>query len=792
MSDEQTKKSNQTHVFKLSTQTTSPTGDEDSIAKVLDWFSRSTDSSEWLNTEDGPEVQTSTEKHVRGSKLRGEDSLREQSGDIVSDHFKKQAGEENELRAAERTELRTETREMMQEGEEKKEVERKPVQTSHLKSFLERTKIGRKVVIIKAMMPKDKGLKPAQFSEEIDEEKTAELHGPYSADTPVSGMYWGKGDSWGEREQELVVSPQKETGDGDRLNDNQEGYSLTMSASAQRNLADNPEVSDTRTSDIEITSFTRLSPQRKAAIQSGLSPEPESISSVQPNPPPESVSQFRETLWQDEVSKTAAPVSLLDTDPRTRDNPNSDMLHLSRNSPYVDSQQGGNVLPIIAEIPTQRGLNKDANPWDGEDKKLQSSVSPKRKDGISNRDRINSPHRQGLPHQESTADRIKQLKSFWEQERKPVFYNGKTKPLGDGKVSRGPCQAKLNKRFTKSEYDLVSLGKYSGSIEEDDQNFTVAPFNQRIEKLSPTLSTSRTQFNTLREFWDEATSDNKLLFSADKHRSPKRKEPQSAPLPSEEVQCGEPEIHQKTRPAVVKSSPPLPNRLKSKATHDSKTNQSNFNVAEHQKESKKNSKDFNQEEKSTKPQSTSGKETRSPKGKRDSFEISSSRASSMRRAASMFTLSVPDENDQSQLKTDRSPIHSQNRRQKQTAEKPTSPRRSEESPRARAYVPIDYRHYLGMTDKTSVHTSLAPAVESEGSEGKFEYGFDLGGPVRASTPVSSEERYSRKSNKTSQRPLWTSYSSSDTGQESSVSSTSDTWSSSRNSSNREQLQCFTE
>lgn len=790
MSDEQTKKSNQTHVFKLSTQTTSPTGDEDSIAKVLDWFSRSTDSSEWLNKEDGPESRTSTEKHVRVSKLRGEDSLREQSGDIVSDHFKKQADEDNELRAADRTELRKDTREIMQEGEEKKEDERQPAQVSHLKSFLERSKIGRKIVIIKAMMPKDKGLKPAQVSKEFDEEETAKLHGASDADTPVSGKYWGKGDSWDEREQELVVSPQKETGDSDHLKYNQEGYSLTMSASAQRNLADNPEVVDTKNSDTEITSLSRLSPQRKAVIQLGLSPEPESISSVQSNPPSENNFQSRETPQQEEVSKAVAPMSQLDTDLQTRDSPDSDMFHLSRNnSPYVDSKQGGNVLPVITEIPTQKGLNKDANLWDSEDKNLQSSVSPKRKDGISNRDRINSPHRQGLPHQESTADRIKQLKSFWEQERKPVFYNGKTKPLGDGKVSRGPCQAKLNKRFTKSEYDLVSVGKYSGSTEEDDQNFTAAPFNQRIEK-SP-LSTSRTQFNTLREFWDEATSDTKVLFSADKLRSPKRKEPQSAPLPSEEVQCGEPEIYQKTRPAVMKSSPPLLNRLKSRATQDGKTNQSNSNMAEHQKESKKSSKDFNREEKSTKPQSTSGKETRSPKGKRDSFEILSSRANSMRRAASMFTLSVPDENDQSQLKTDGSPIHSQNRRQRQTAEKPTSPRRSE-SPRARAYVPIDYRHYLGMTDKTSVHTSLAPAVETEGSEGKFEYDFDLGGPVRASTPVSSEERYSRKSNKTSQRPLWTSYSSSDTGQESSVSSTSDTWSSSRNSSNREQLQCFTE
>uniref|UniRef100_A0A1A8FA86 Synaptotagmin-like 2 n=1 Tax=Nothobranchius korthausae TaxID=1143690 RepID=A0A1A8FA86_9TELE len=56
----------------------------------------------------------------------------------------------------------------------------------------------------------------------------------------------------------------------------------------------------------------------------------------------------------------------------------------------------------------------------------------------------------------------------------------------------------------------------------------------------------------------------------------------------------------------------------------------------------------------------------------------------------------------------------------------------------------DYRHYLGMMEPTSVHTTLAPVVKDEGSEVKPGYELDLSGPVRASTPVSSEERYNRK------------------------------------------------
>lgn len=203
----------------------------------------------------------------------------------------------------------------------------------------------------------------------------------------------------------------------------------------------------------------------------------------------------------------------------------------------------------------------------------------------------------------------------------------------------------------------------------------------------------------------------------------------------------------------------------------------NFSTAEQQRESKRSSKDSNREDKSTKPR----EEIRSPKSRKDSFGNSSSRLNSMRRTTSMFALSFPDEKDQSQLKMDVSPVHSQSRKQRQNAEKGFMPRKSSEetetlTPRARACVPRDYRHYLGMTDETSVHTSLAPALQDKGSEGQSGYEFALGGPVRASTPVSSEERYSRKGNKTSPRPLWTNYSSSDTGQESSMSSMSEIWS----------------
>lgn len=791
-------------MFKLSTQTTSPTGDEDSITKVLDWFSRSTDSLDWINTKGGPESTKSSDKHVDINKSRGEDSLRKDAGDIVSDrkketlemkrsHLQKQANETKELKATDRVgnkevnetqeEVKKESRERMRSQESQDNTdESQPTQISHLKSFWEKSNVGPKILIGKSVTPSDKG-KPAHLSAEKDEEKMNKPHG--ASDMPtVPGIYNGKGSYGEEREQQLVVGPQKDTGDNIHLNGNQEVYSLVMNTSSPRNT------------DLKLAANLQVADRR--------GPESESVSLVKPNPQPDSISQSKETLLLDELSKTI-PASQLDTDLQTRDSPDADKLHLSRNSPYMDYKQGGNDIQITPKTQMRRGSSEEVKRRDSEDKGIQSSMSPKRKE-----DKVNSPHsnRKGLPHQESTAERIKQLKSFWEQERnKPMFYTGKPKPLGEGKVARGANQAKMNKRFTKSEFDLSSIGNYPDSDEEDSDrnhpNFTILPLNQRIEKSSPSLGTNRIQFNTLREFWDEATSDTKGSFSFDKPKSPKKKESISAQLPSQEIKCGDSEIYrEKTRQAVLKSSssssPTLPNRSKSphdrqcvsRVINDGKNSLSNYTTAEQQRESKRSSKDSNRDEKSTKPPSSSGKETRSPKNRKDSFSNSSSRGNSMRRAASMFALSVPDEKDQSQLKMDVSPVHPQSRKQRQNSEKAAGPRRSSEetetlTPRARACVPRDYRHYLGMTDNNSVHTSLAPDIKDEGSEGKSGYEFDLVVPVRASTPVSSEERYSRKGSKASQRPLWANYSSSDTGQESSMSSTSDTWSISRNSSNRE-------
>lgn len=805
-------------MFKLSTQSTSPTGDEeDSIAKVLDWFSRSTDSSDWLNTDNGPETKKTSDKHVDISALRIEDPVKKDSGDFASDrkkdnleikrsHLQRQTNEAKDFRAVDRqtgSKELTETREEVQKDSRERmrlqevkdnDDESQPPTISHLKSFWEKSKMGPKILISKSITPSDDGQKVVYISAEKDVENKAHI----VSDVPA-GICSGRGiyDKYtsNEREQQpLIGQSQKETSDTVHVSNNQPADSLVMNTLSHRKNNDpvynfdylkilsNPKVSDRRGSDTDILSINRLNQQPRSTIQSRLSPESESIPTVKPNPGPDSISQSREIRLQEELPKT---VSQLDMYGQTKESQDFEKVYFSRNSPFMDYKQSGNDMQIISRAQLRRGSVDEVRRRDGEDR----SMSPKRKEDVSNKDRTNSSqsNRQGLPHQESTAERIKQLKSFWEQDRnKPMFYTGKPKPLGEGKATRGANQAKLNKRFTKSEYDLRSIGNDSGSDDEDrNHNF----MNQRIEKSSPSLSTSRTQFNTLREFWDEATSDAKGTLSFDKPKIPKRRESLGAALPSLEFKSTDPDGYrlssavEKTRPAALKSSP----QSRSKSPHDRQMgsrstamNDSKNNLSTYASESRRSSKDSGREEKFTKPIGSSGKETRAPKNRKDSLSNSSSRGNSLRRATSMFSLTVSDEKDQGELKMDVSPVHSQSRKQRQNAEDTETV-----APRARAFVPRDYRHYLGMTDKTSVHTSLAPAVKDEGPDGKSGYEFDLSGPVRASTPVTLEDRYSRRGSKSSQRPLWANYSSSDTGQESSVSSTSETWSTARISSNRE-------
>lgn len=666
------KKSNQKNVFTLTTQSTSPAGDEESIAKVLDWFSRSTDRSDWLNKAGGQEVRKGSDQGMV-SKSRSEDSFLN-DGQGMSELLQKKIDDANALRAAHRSA----STELLDIGEPQQQQQQQ-VYVPHLRSVWERHQIGPKVLIIKSMMSKNRGHTSAHLSADRLEGNKADM-------TSEPERYSREGPYGGEREQH--VSPLSDAEYTSRSCSSQEAHSVNTSARNYRNYSNlaSTQAAGRRGSDVGRH-------RQEMRIQPRPSVESESLSKS--NLRPNRIYKSTEFLLQDEPSRPPK----LDTDFRTKYGPGS-----------------------------YSSLYKDVS-WNSEDKRVQPSTSPIRNTDLTDTVRGYSPHRtvQELPHQESSTERIKQLKSFWEQERKPTFHGGN--------VIRGPSQSKVSKRFTKSEYDLSSLGKT-----EDSEAGNPNAAGATIE--SPNLSTSRTQFNTLRNFWDEATSG-------------RPKSTVRTQLTVQDSKGKQPELPPKARPVATKSSPSLQKMSTVECPRDGSR------------------------------QAPSGKENRPHRSRKDSFESSSSRADSIQRAASMFALSAMDENDEDQMDTD--PSHTPSRKLRQKTQKSITTRKPSEetetpTPRARACIPRDYRHYLGMTEEASFHGSVAPGPED--GEEKGSYRFDLGEPVQVSTPISSEAWHTHKSTKMSQRPLQANYSS-DTGPDSSLSSTSDSWSNSKKNSNRE-------
>lgn len=681
------KKSNQKNVFKLTTQSTSPTSDEESIAKVLDWFSRSTDRSNWLSSEGGAKVRMGSDHNVVVSKSRSEDSFLNE-GEGTSELLQKKINEAKALRAAHRS-ASTELLEI--------EEPQQQVYTPHLRSVWERHKIGPKVLIIKSMMSKNRGKTSAYRSDRHEGNKmdmTSETR-RYSREIIYRG----------ESERHVVARPQTDAEYRSHSSSSQEAHGLNTSARNYHeysDLAAGAQAADRRGSDAGSVNVSR--PRQEIIFHPRLSVDTESLSTS--NPRPDRISQSTEIQLRDESSR--APKS--EADLQTRYSPGS----YSGNNWYMDRSQGGNDALIEPKTQTLRSPYLDAS-WNSEDRGY-------------------GPHRnvQDLPHQESSTDKIKQLRSFWEQERKPSFYGRN--------ITRSPSQSNVCKRFTKSEYDLSSLGN-------GDHSEGIKPNVVGTETESANLTTSRTQFNNLRDFWDETTSG--------KPKSTARKETVKVQFAAKDFRRKEPEIQPKKRPVAAKLSPTLQSVSTVEGSRDLPR------------------------------QDTLGKENRPHRSRKNSFEAPNSRANSIRRAASMFALSILDENDQVQM--DAAPSQPQSRNRRQYSQKSVAIRNPPEesetpTPRARAYIPSDYRHYLGMTDEASFEASLAPNPEDEGEKGGF--GFDPGRPVQVSTPVSPEGWHVRKSTKMTQRPLWANYSS-DTGPDSSLSSTSDSWSNSKKYSYRE-------
>uniref|UniRef100_A0A4W5QDS9 Synaptotagmin-like protein 2 n=1 Tax=Hucho hucho TaxID=62062 RepID=A0A4W5QDS9_9TELE len=958
-----------------------PTGEQgDSISKVLEWFSRSTDSNAWLETEsDQPDmeedvigsVKTDTDDRptfesrsqqterkapeVKRKLLHVDPSLDMQSiGEGVSVCLtpevkdgsrsessmdqpmdqsplntlrsyqpKRHMSESEGLRAAYRKEFKQvmldreedvidrqeDVKEVSgppakavgpqvttQEVRQKEEVqdENQPPKITHLKSFWEKGNTGPKVLISRSII--DKGQKPMEKEKDraLAEKSHRTVSGPESYGVEGSSrknLRDEKGDkrlnldtqqstasrdmrsvqpSVSPYKQEIhrpqnsvVIAPSIEIRTLPTWNDSytpgaqSEEDNLTLT---EDDLRRSPMTVDRRSSQAEILYLSRLHPQPDTLSQSRLSPEHQRFS-------PSTLSPQPELLIQPTVNPQ--PVKLSPAIPK----PQPEMPSRARSTPSP------NPLPELLSQPTtspgsekfRHKVGKESEQFSLKTQQsnvnVHSSVSTKKQDHTF-KDKGNSPHtlKQVPPQQDSKADNIKQLKSFWEQEKnRPIFYTGKSKEAGDASVTQIPSSAigKLNKRFTKSEFDLRSICNESDGDHEGDsnlssdrkmQNFTVFTMDQRLEKSSPSLGANRSQFKNLCNFWGEATSNNRGSVSSDKLKSPKNKEPMDAQNSTLDLkQCVDPDFYSKSAPSQSqKVSATLPldqSRLKKPSSLSSPSSPSPppslvrgnkdsehqprsksigagsgamIDTKEHQSKSRSvgvgsgamidtkanfspqitieskqqrapgvpqvtrgSEQDFTKVEKALKPQSTSGKESRSHKARKDRFGNSSGRASALRRATSMFTLDMNEEQAQTSMLYPKrtldishvQPKRTQGRRQSADKHAHPGPRSSSKSsdesesltPRTRVFVPKDYPHYLEFSEKTSVHTALAPAAKEQREV---------------------EERYS----KITQRPLalWSNQGSTDTGRETSFSaseiassSVSETWSNSRTSSNCE-------
>lgn len=380
--------------------------------------------------------------------------------------------------------------------------------------------------------------------------------------------------------------------------------------------------------------------------------------------------------------------------------------------------------------------------------------------------------KQNSQQQEIMAEKIKQLKSFWEKEKwEPRTSAQNTKP--------SVASPKLNKRFTKSEFDLRSIGaEFDDDVEDDTSdrdklspNFSMYPLRKDRSMVTDGMSTS--QFKNLRDFWGGSpTSGQKSLVLKSGNTNQK--------LYNKNI------VHESqtnSKQSLVESSPAKPERTphsssKKKTTTRqesvSKTNQS------HVASSQTSTKD------TTPHKPAIGQESRPQQSKSSIKGSLNGKAKAMRRASSMFSVNTAGE-EQSQSSPPQSKetpnpnLHQVKKAtesnlppsRKATETSHTLPKTSSENswrdkernslrkpsrtsedsdfqPLARSYIPPDYHHYLGITETGRMYT--APPV-TEQIEDFLCTSFTTSpetshrckcSPVRTSTPVQGSPDLQRR------------------------------------------------
>ncbi|XP_022530426.2 synaptotagmin-like protein 2 isoform X2 [Astyanax mexicanus] len=446
-----------------------------------------------------------------------------------------------------------------------------------------------------------------------------------------------------------------------------------------------------------------------------------------------------------------------------------------REAMSINSSEGDRMSPALL-------TGKFDHKAEIEDKESQTKPGSPPKSSIP----IQQPNPVSLPKQQSgqqtdnRAERIKQLKMFWEKEKwEPKIYVRPAAAGGDDSKSPMTSSSKLNKRFTKSEFDLRYIGTDFDDDPEDNgpgrgtqsPNFTVLPLRDRIDKSGIAESMNSSQFKNLREFWAGTSSKRSPAFES-KIQSQRPLSPEVKPSKTERSFQSSPKDR---NPAKRLDSPSgEPDLLRS--SHSSQTRRSSQSSL-----------------KDTVPPKPLGilkdKDSRQ-QGRRSSKGMLNSKGNSLRRATSMFSLNLDvddDDDDQGQesnLQSKKAPDANLAQPRK-AAEVNMSPSRKtpeansqvkksqfevtkakekvgegkppryipedpDSQPLARSFVPRDYQHYLGISEDRRMFTP--PQISEQKCEivcTPFQTSPETGcsprcSPVQASTPLGSAELRARR------------------------------------------------
>lgn len=846
----------------------------DSIAKVLEWFSRSSDSSDKLDSEisvqeieDDTKIEDSDFEEEVNLRAKSEDNVyliiprqsHTQNTPKVNDAFSMESGWGKELNVDEPEPLR-DTQDVAQQRFESKpaRVEPPPVSgSSTYPSFQTERVTHRKVDIFEKTGSKlveklstkgesdsaDKLESPDNKLTQHQLKETEEDSQPPKIANLKS--FWEKGNTG----PKILVSRSNMNSEKDNKPLNQSNVGMKVTDYVE----EPPKVEASLKADYPVAEM-----KEQPSVKEFLNVD-ESKNTVSTGPNPDykqgTIIKDVQRPWSftNQKKDTVVSNSSSDTDITS-------LLHLKSPSPSVDSGSflgdqtnenmrgtmninsgGDRMFPAVTEVDHR-------SKTDEKESQVKPGSPPTSSIDLQQPNPVVLAKQSGQ-QQDSRAERIKQLKLFWEKEKfEPRIY------VRSAGTSDTKSSGKLSKRFTKSEFDLRSIGTELDNEPEDNvpsprgrqsPNFTLIPLRDRTDKSVTSEGMNSLQFKNLRDFW--AGSSTKISFFENKSQRPLSPDsPVDARLslnqnfpPNQSDKSsftGFGNDSGSTKPSQSDRAPQSSLKEKTAATRPDSNAKGNFFYkpsgeldflrSAHSSQPQRGLQSPQKDTVSPKPSGMLNKEPRQ-QTRRSSKGTLNGRGNSLRRAISMFSLDVDTEDQgqdfhsQSKKATDTNlpqlrkstevsmPPYRKapeaNSQIKKTPEiiknkEKLSERRpsrtsedSDSQPLARSFVPRDYQHYLGISERRGMFTP--PQGTEQKSElvcTPFQTSPETGrslrcSPVQASTPLGSAELRARRGS-LGLRP--SAQNSEDFNPE--ASHEVDPWSRSRGSSNRElcMFPCF--